>query len=169
MRRYLTLSERSGTNFYTGGSTRTQSAMIPGKAKQLGRTCLLTPSAAGLLSVLAILCLTVMRAPAEATRDQTLFLARASSISADEMAMLLATLIIAESSCGLEITDVPLNVAMRRYGYNVVDFLPDGRYAAIVELKARKAREFIQGTGKQFGCQGLIETVQRSLPEIVRK
>jgi hypothetical protein len=143
--------------------------MIQGKVKQLGRISLLTPSAAGLLSVLAILCLTVMRAPAEATRNQKLFPAQASSISADEMAMLLATLIIAESSCGLEITDVPLNVAMRRYGYNVVDFLPDGRYAAIVELKARKAREFIQGTGKQFGCQGLIETVQRFLPEIVRK
>jgi hypothetical protein len=143
--------------------------MIQGKVKQLGRISLLTPSAAGLLSVLAILCLTVMRAPAEATRNQKLFPAQASSISADEMAMLLATLIIAESSCGLEITDVPLNVAMRRYGYNVVDFLPDGRYAVIVELKARKAREFIQGTGKQFGCQGLIETVQRFLPEIVRK
>jgi len=143
--------------------------MIPGKAKQLGRTCLLTRSTAGLLSVLAILCLTVMRAPAEATRDEKLLPAQASSISADEMAMLLATLIIAESSCGLETTDVPLNVAVRRYGFNVVDFLPDGRYAPVVELKARKAREFIQGTGRQFGCQGLIETVQRFLPEIVRK
>jgi hypothetical protein len=143
--------------------------MIPGKATRLGRTCLLTPSAAGLLSLLAILCLTVMRAPAEATGDEKLFPAQASSISADEMAMILATLIIAQGSCGLETTDVPLNVAVRGYGFNVVDFLPDGRYAPVVELKARKAREFIQGTGKQFGCQGLIETVQRFLPEIVRK
>jgi hypothetical protein len=147
--------------------------------------------AAGLLAVLAILCLTATRTPAEeitmagvarsasavaamrvvekTTRGEKVFPTQASSISADEMAMLLATLIIAGSSCGLETTDVPLNVAVRRYGFDLVDFLPDGRYAPIVERKARKAREFVQGMGKPAGCQGLVETVQRFLPEIVRK
>lgn len=101
-------------------------------------------------------------------RDAELFIKPKDKISADDMAMLLASLVAAQLSCGLKVKDYPpLNVVVARYGFNYPDFLPGNLYAPVVEVKMNKAKEFIDAMGKSRGCQAVIDTVRRFFPEVV--
>jgi hypothetical protein len=100
--------------------------------------------------------------------DAKLFTKPKDKISADDMAMLLATLVAAQLSCGLKLKDYPpLNVVVARYGFNYPDFLPGSLYAPVVEVKMKKAKEFIDAMGRSSGCQAIIDTVRRFFPELV--
>jgi hypothetical protein len=82
--------------------------------------------------------------------------------------MLLGTLVTAQISCGLKTKDYPpLSAAVARYGYNYADFLPGHLFAAVVEAKIDKAKEFMRLEGKTAGCQAMTETVRRFFPELV--
>ena len=48
-------------------------------------------------------------------------------VMSDDIAMLLATLVVAQSSCQLKTASAPLNVAVARHGFDLVDFQPDGQ------------------------------------------
>ena len=47
-----------------------------------------------------------------------------------------------------------------------MDFLPDGRYSALVEVKAKKAHEWIDAQGKIAACKGMEEVLAQFLPDI---
>jgi hypothetical protein len=89
-------------------------------------------------------------------------------LTSDDMAMLVATLVVAGDSCRLKTTDAPLNLAVARYGFDIVDFKPDGLYAPVVEVKIRKAKDFIQSLGPANGCSGLTETIRKFFQELVQ-
>jgi hypothetical protein len=87
--------------------------------------------------------------------------------NADEMAMLLATLVVAQDRCGLQTRDLSLNALVAKRGFDVKAFLPDGVYASVVETKIKKAKEFIEQLGSREGCKGINDTVRKFLPEVV--
>lgn len=102
-------------------------------------------------------------------QDTELFIKSKNNISADDMAMVLGSLVAAQVSCDLKIKSYPpLNVVVARYGFNYPDFLPGNLYAPVVEVKMNKAREFIDVMGKSRGCQAIIETVRRFPPDLVQ-
>ncbi|MEA1833434.1 hypothetical protein U8607_15220 [Methylobacterium durans] len=93
---------------------------------------------------------------------------KAKALTPDETAMVLATLVVATKTCAAKTTNRPLNVAVAKLGQDLVDFGPNERYSPLVEVKMKKAFEFIQMHGKQTACNGMIGTVRRFLPGILR-
>jgi hypothetical protein len=49
---------------------------------------------------------------------------------------------------------------------DLVDFLPDGRYASLVRVKLQKTSEWIMAEGKTRACYGLIETLKKYPPDV---
>ena len=89
-----------------------------------------------------------------------------SFLTPDEVAMVVATLVVQQKNCGLKSNDFPLNVAVAKLGQDLVDFLPDNRYSPLVDVKLKKANEFIQGAGLRPACDGMEEILKKFLPDI---
>lgn len=89
-------------------------------------------------------------------------------LTPDEAAMVVGTLVVATSECGVRATDQNLNVAVARHGQDLVDFQPGNRYAPLVQVKMKKAYEFIRMYGKDTACNGMIGTVNQFLPGSIR-
>ena len=89
------------------------------------------------------------------------------SYTVDEMATIVAALVIAQDACGLRTNDVSLNSVLAKRGFNLKAFLPDGAHALLVETKIRKAKEFLGELGWQKACEGFAGAVREHLPEVV--
>jgi hypothetical protein len=85
----------------------------------------------------------------------------------DEMATILASLMIAQHVCGLKTNDTPLNSLVTKHGFQLKAFMPDGTHASLVETKMRGAQEFLKQYGREKGCEGITDTVREFLPEVV--
>jgi hypothetical protein len=96
----------------------------------------------------------ITRAPAPATAKSAASVAKSSTLSYDEVAMVLGTLLVGEQQCGLKGSSFPLNVAVAKLGQDLVDFVPGNRYAPLVEVKAMKAREFHSRQREQSSLRG---------------
>jgi hypothetical protein len=81
--------------------------------------------------------------------------------------MVVATSIVAIQQCSLKSKDFPLNLAVAKLGQDLVDFMPDGRYAPLVEVKRAKAIEWILAD-KTNGCEGIHEVLLKYLPDIYK-
>ena len=88
------------------------------------------------------------------------------SMTPDEVAMIVATVLVGGTQCGLKGNDYPLNLAVAKLGQDLVDFKPDGRYAPLVQVKVNKGVEFVRGMGKDKGCEGIRDTLIKFLPDI---
>src|SRR5262245_30043949 len=82
-------------------------------------------------------------------------MALTQSLSPDEVAMVLATMTVGNKRCAFHPNGMPLNVAVAKLGQDLVDFMPDGRYAPLVEVKMQKAREWIDAQDKATACKGM--------------
>jgi hypothetical protein len=91
-----------------------------------------------------------------------------SVLPPDWVAMVLATVAAHQSDCAppLPESDYPLNLAVAKLGQDLVDFMPDGRYAPLVSVKLAKAREWERTQGVSAACSGMAETLKRFLPDI---
>lgn len=87
-------------------------------------------------------------------------------LTPDEAAMVLGTLIVARDRCSVTPANKPLNVEIAKLGQDLNDFLPNARYAPLVEVKVKKANEFIAAQGKGTACQGMVEVLKRFLPAL---
>lgn len=94
--------------------------------------------------------------------------ANAASFAIDEMAMFLATMIYTQTRCGLRPNDTPISVVIANRGYDYRDFLPDGRYGNVVNVKLAKAYEFEKKAGRAVSCKATKDVVKRFLPELYR-
>ena len=92
--------------------------------------------------------------------------AQTKNLSPDEVAMVVGTMIVANEQCGLTGNEFPVNVAIAKLGQDVVDFMPNNRFAPLVEVKVKKAREFISGMGKPSACKGMRGVLLTFLPDI---
>jgi hypothetical protein len=88
------------------------------------------------------------------------------SLTPDEVAMITATSIVGETQCGIKGNAYPMNLAVAKLGQDLVDFQPDGRYAPLVQVKVKKGLEWINGLGKEKGCEGIRQTLIKFLPDI---
>jgi hypothetical protein len=96
-------------------------------------------------------------------------LAQSRSISLDEMTMVLATLVVVQSSCPQEFrssNEAPLQDIVRKRGYNLKDFTPSGRYGKVMEARMTRANQFIEIHGVEYACTGMRDTIQKYLPEL---
>ena len=75
-----------------------------------------------------------------------------------QVAMVLGTMMVASDQCGLRTNGFPLSLAVAKLGQDLADFMPDNRYAPLVDVKAKKAREYISGNGKPRACEGIFST-----------
>ena len=89
------------------------------------------------------------------------------SLTPDETAMVLGTLSVSVKECGVKTTNAPLNVAIAQLGQDVVDFDPENRYAALVNVKIKKANEFIISKGKTYACKAMREVLRRYIPDVL--
>ena len=86
--------------------------------------------------------------------------------SPDDVAMVLGTMVIAEQRCGQKPGGFPLNLAVAKLGQELVDFMPDNRYAPLVQVKMMKADEFISGMGKPRACKAMREVLLKFIPNV---
>lgn len=86
--------------------------------------------------------------------------------SPDDVAMVLGTMVIAEQRCGQKPGGFPLNLAVAKLGQDLVDFMPDNRYAPLVQVKMMKADEFISGMGKPRACKAMREVLLKFIPNV---
>ena len=88
------------------------------------------------------------------------------NLSPDEVAMVVGTVVVQGQKCPRKPNDYPLNVAVAKLGQDLVDFEPGSRYAPLVEVKMKKAYEFIAGLGLEHACKGMEETLHTFLPDV---
>jgi hypothetical protein len=96
-------------------------------------------------------------------------LAQSRSIPLDEMTMVLATLVVVQSSCPQEFRtsdEAPLRDIVKKRGYNLKDFTPSGRYGKAMEARMARANQFIKIHGVEYGCTGMKDTIQEYFPEL---
>jgi hypothetical protein len=89
------------------------------------------------------------------------------SLTPDEVAMVLGTLVVQQQFCPLKTNDFPLNIAVAALGQDLVDFMPGNRYEPLVEVKRKKAVEYMQ-IGKDKACPGMEEILLKNLPNVFR-
>jgi hypothetical protein len=77
--------------------------------------------------------------------------------------------IVANERCGFKANDSPLNVAVAKLGQDLADFMPESRYAPVVEVKMKKAIEYITARGRPGACEGMEEVLLKFLPDIYDK
>ena len=82
--------------------------------------------------------------------------------------MILATVVTATKDCHAKSTSYPLNLAVAKLGQDLADFLPDGRYAPLVDVKMKKATEWIAAEGRPKACAGMVEVLRKYLPDVYR-
>ena len=80
--------------------------------------------------------------------------------------MVLATLVVAGKTCAVKPNDFPLNVAIAKLGQDLMDFLPDAGYSALVEVKTKKAFEFVEAQGQMAPAKVLQEILNQFLPDV---
>jgi hypothetical protein len=90
------------------------------------------------------------------------------NLSPDEVAMVLGTMIVASSQCGLKANNFPLNIAVAKLGQDVIEFRPDGYYEALVDAKMKKANQYIAWKGKPRACEAMHDVLVKYLPDIYR-
>lgn len=90
-----------------------------------------------------------------------------AQLSPDEVAMVVGTFIVQSQNCDLKPKmDFPMNVAVANLGQDVVDYLPDARYAPLVQVKSNKAKEYMAGMGKTQACAAMEEILRKYLPDL---
>jgi hypothetical protein len=90
------------------------------------------------------------------------------SLSPDEVAMVLGTMIVANNKCGLKGNNFPLNIAVAKLGQDVIEFRLGGYYEALVEVKMKKADQYIAATGKPRACDAMHDVLIKFLPDIYK-
>ena len=89
------------------------------------------------------------------------------TISEDDMVSIIADFLVAGNICGFQPIDVPLAPILKRYGFNLKEFLPDGRFGSKVTAKVSNTKNLVDS--RQRNCKDLIDTVEKYFPEIVRQ
>ena len=84
----------------------------------------------------------------------------------DEVGRILATNAVAVKECSIKISNNALNLAVAKLGQDLVDFLPAGRYAPLVNLKLKKVSEWVSAEGKTKACSGMVEMLKKYLPDV---
>jgi hypothetical protein len=82
--------------------------------------------------------------------------------------MVVATLMVSDKSCDRKSNGFPLNIAVAKLGQDLVDFFPEGFYAPLVEVKVKKAYEWVGAMDKTKACQGMEEILLRFLPDLYK-
>jgi hypothetical protein len=92
--------------------------------------------------------------------------AQQRSLTPDEVAVIVGTVIVQQQQCTIKSSGFPLNVAVAKLGQDLVDFMPGNRYAPLVEVKKKKAVEFVGMAGKKTACAGFEGVLVKFLPDV---
>lgn len=82
------------------------------------------------------------------------------------MVSIVADFLIAVNICGITPSDVPVAPVIRRYGFNLEDFMPDGGLGSRITDEISKTERFLDQ--HQRRCSDLVKTVQKYFPELMR-
>ena len=94
----------------------------------------------------------------------------APKLSADAVAMLLATVIVLRAECNFSAyPDVRIADLVRSSGYRYEDFATGAKYAPLVKAKIDGAGTFIQSMGLKEACKGMVEAVSMFWPQLVSR
>ena len=96
----------------------------------------------------------------------TASVAQIKLISPDEMAEVLAVIVVADKGdCAISTGNEPIEAIAARRGHSIMDFSPDGRFSDKMNSSIEKAVTILKLKGKKDGCAILKNSLMKILPE----